>query len=69
MKVLERRWGEVTIKRQGEGKNKFDATKSFSISQTSTDYDLEEYLSILKIATSLTEKTKFDELKSKLERL
>ncbi len=38
MKVQKRRWGEVTIKKQGEGKNNFDKTKSFSIEQTETNY-------------------------------
>ena len=59
MKVQEKRWGEVTIKKQGEGKNIFDKTKSFSIEQTSTNYNIEEYLEILKIATELTNKIKF----------
>ncbi len=66
MKVQERRWGEVTIKKQGEGKNIFDKTKSFSIEQTSTNYTLEEYLEILKVATELTNKINFKELKDKL---
>lgn len=63
MKVAKPRWGEVTIKKQGAGKNKFDQTKSFSIDQTATNYTLEEYLQILKLTTNLTEKIGFAELK------
>jgi len=63
MKVQEKRWGEVTIKKQGEGKNKFDKTLSFSIEQTSTDYTIEEYLKILKISTELTNTISFSKLK------
>jgi hypothetical protein len=67
MRVSKPRWGEVTIKKQGAGKNKFDQTKSFSIEQTATNYTLEEYLTILQISTNLTEKTSFTELKAILE--
>jgi hypothetical protein len=67
MRISKPRWGEVTIKKQGAGKNKFDKTKSFSIEQTATSYSLEEYLAILKIATNLTEKMRFAELKAMLE--
>ena len=66
MRVSKRRWGEVTIKKQGNQKNKFDATKSFSIEQTETNYNIAEYFDILGIVTNLTEKMGFRELKKKL---
>jgi hypothetical protein len=62
MRVLKQRWGEITIKKQGEGKNKFDSTKSFSIEQTETNYSLEQYFDILRLATDLTEKMSFGKL-------
>ncbi|PIN90996.1 hypothetical protein COU57_02450 [Candidatus Pacearchaeota archaeon CG10_big_fil_rev_8_21_14_0_10_32_14] len=68
MKVQKRRWGEITLKKQGEGKNIFDKTKSFSIEQTETNYTMEEYLEILKIATDLTNKISFKELKEILNK-
>jgi hypothetical protein len=34
MKIAQKRWGEVTIKKQGDKKNKFDKTLSFSVEQT-----------------------------------
>lgn len=69
MRVAQKRWGEVMIKKQGAGKNIFDATKSFSIEQTKTNYSIEQYSEILKMATDLTEKIKFSELKRKLGEL
>ena len=66
MKVQKRRWGEVTIKKQGEGKNNFDKTKSFSIEQTKTNYTMEEYLEILQTATDLTNGISFKELMERL---
>lgn len=68
MKVQKRRWGEVTIKKQGEGKNNFDKTKSFSIEQTETNYTMEEYLEILQTATDLTNNISFKELKERLSK-
>ena len=47
MKVMEKRSGEVTIKKQGEAKNIFDRTKSFSVQQTETQYSIDEYVEIL----------------------
>jgi len=69
MKVQEKRWGEITIKKQGESKNKFDVTKSFSIEQTNTNYTMEEYLNILKISTDLTNKINFNKLKKLMIKL
>lgn len=69
MRVQKRRWGEVTIKKQGEGKNKFDVTKSFSIEQTTTNYTLEEYKDILMFITNLTEKKNYKELRKILSKI
>jgi len=66
MKVLDKRWGEVTIKQQGEKKNKFDQTKSFSIAKTNNEYSIEELKDIFEITVNLTEKYKYDQLKKKL---
>lgn len=68
MKVAEKRWGEVTIKKQGNKKNKFDKTLSFSVNQTETNYSIEEYFEILKIVTDLTGAIKFNELKAILHK-
>ena len=68
MRVQEKRWGEVTIKKQGEGKNNFDKTKSFSIEQTDTNYTAEQYWEILKVITNLTNKIPFSKLKNLLEK-
>ena len=65
---VQSRWGEITLKKQGEGKNIFDKTKSFSIEQTETNYTMEEYLEVLKIATDLTNKISFKELKEILNK-
>jgi len=69
MRVIEKRWGEVTIKKQRSKKNEFDGTKSFSINQTETNYSIEEYLEILKISTNLTKELKFKKLKSEINKL
>lgn len=67
MKVQKKRWGEVTIKKQGEGKNKFDMTKSFSVEQTTTAYTIEQYQEILQLVTDLTERISFNSLKKTLQ--
>ncbi len=64
MKVLDKRWGEVTIKQQGEKKNKFDKTKSFSIAKTNNEYSIEELKDILEITVNLTEKYNYIGLKN-----
>ena len=66
MKVANKRWGEVTIKKQGEEKNKFDQTKSFSIVNSNYEYSIEELKEIFEITTNLTEKYTFKDLKKKL---
>ena len=63
MKVLDKRWGEVTIKQQGEKKNKFDQTKSFSIAKTDNEYSIEELKDIFEITVNLTEKYNYNGLK------
>ena len=67
MRVAKSRWGEVTIKKQGSKKNKFDATKSFSVTFAKNEYSIEEYLEILKMITDLTDKFTSTELIKKLE--
>jgi len=69
MRVSTGRWGEITIKKQSKGKNNFDATKSFSITNTKYVYSIEELREILNISVNLTEKYNFKELKKKLEGL
>jgi hypothetical protein len=69
MKIAQKRWGEVTIKKQGDKKNKFDKTLSFSVEQTETNYTLEEYKEILEISTNLTQKIQFKKLKPLLLKL
>jgi len=63
MRVDTGRWGEVTIKKQGEKKNKFDQTKSFSISNSNYNYSIEELKDIFESITNLTEKYSYKELK------
>lgn len=69
MRVVDKRWGEVTIKKQGEEKNKFDKSKSFSIIKSKNEYTTEQLKEILQIATNLTDKYKFEELLKHLEKL
>ncbi len=66
MKVDNGRWGEVTIKKQGEKKNKFDSTKSFSVINSEYEYSIEELKEIFEIATNLTEIYTFNDLKKEL---
>jgi hypothetical protein len=69
MLVSTGRWGEVTIKKQGESKNIFDKTKSFSIMNTTNEYTLEQLHEIYTIVTNLSEKYKFNALKNGLKNL
>ena len=66
MRVDTGRWGEVTIKKQGEKKNNFDQTKSFSIINSNYNYSIEELKEIFEITTNLTEKYTFKDLKKEL---
>jgi len=69
MRVATKRWGEVTIKKQGERKNKFDKTKSFSIDNSEYMYTIEELTEIFNIVTDLSEKHTFKELEGLLSNL
>lgn len=69
MRVTKKRWGEVTIKKQGKGKNNFDQTKSFSIDNSEYEYDIGELKDIFITVTYLTEKYKYSELKNILMKI
>ena len=69
MRVAKKRWGEVTIKKQGERKNKFDKSKSFSVAKSKYEYTLEEFREIFKMIVELTKKYKSGELKEVLKKL
>jgi len=64
MRVDTGRWGEITIKKQGKKKNKFDQTKSFSIINTEHEYSINELKDILEITINLTEKYEYRKLKN-----
>lgn len=66
MKVINQRWGEVTIKKQGIRKNQFDTTKSFSIQKTKNEYNIEQLKTLFERVVNLSEKYTFEELKQKL---
>ena len=66
MRVINKRWGEVTIKKQGDRKNKFDQTKSFSIDNSDYKYSINELKNIYEITTNLTEKYSYNDLNMKL---
>jgi hypothetical protein len=69
MKVANRRWGEVTIKKQGERKNRFDSTKSFSIVRARYDYNITELEGILERVVDLTQVYDFMALTAKIDEL
>jgi len=70
MKVMKKRWGEVIIRKQGNGgKNHFDKSKSFSVQETKYNYTIEEYKELLEIITDLTESFEFKNLKMKLNKI
>jgi len=63
MRVAQKRWGEVTVKKQGlDGKNSFDKTKSFSIQSFGKEYTLEEYVNLIKELTDLSQEYSYSEL-------
>ncbi len=66
MRVDTGRWGEVTIKRQGNKKNKFDKTRSFSIMNTKHEYTIDQLYKIYTVITDLTEEYEFKKLKNEL---
>ncbi len=65
MRVDSRRWGEVSIKKQGKegGKNNFDSTRSFSIVSSPNLYDINQLKEIYELVTNLTEKYSFQDIK------
>lgn len=63
MRVATKRWGEVTIKKQGEQKNQFDKTKSFSIQKTKHEYTTEQLKELFTLVVNLSEKYTFDDQK------
>lgn len=67
MRVADKRWGEVIIRKQGAGKNKFDKSKSFSIIKSNNEYSIEQIQEIIQIATNLTDGYDFEKLKAILE--
>ena len=69
MRVANKRWGEVTIKKQGEEKNKFDKTKSFSIIKYKNEYTLEQLKEIFEMVINLTDNYTFEELRRALKNL
>jgi len=69
MRVATKRWGEVTVKKQGEMKNKFDKTTSFSIADSNNGYDIFKLKELFMIIVNLTDIYSFKELKTKLEKL
>ena len=63
MRVVTKRWGEVSIKKQGSAKNKFDQTKSFSIQKSKHEYTVEQLHELFALVVDLSEKYTFEELK------
>ena len=63
MRVITKRFGEVTIKKQGAHKNQFDKSKSFSIQNTEYDYTIEELREVFMLTINLSEKYPYNELK------
>ncbi len=56
------RWGEITIREQGSGKNNFIKTKSLSIVNSSKQYTVKQYRDLLLLGINLSEKYTFDDL-------
>ena len=67
--MANKRWGEVTIKKQGEEKNRFDKTKSFSIIKSKNEYTLEQLKEIFEMVINLTDNYTFEELRRTLKNL
>ena len=59
----------MTVKMQGQGKNKFDQTKSFSVEQSPFECDIDQLKELLKIVVNLTQKYKFETLRAKIRAL
>jgi len=69
MKVSEKRFAEVIIRKLGNKPNVFDKQKSFSIEQTEISYTIEEYKKLLEVTTNLSKKLSFKELTQKLSKI
>jgi len=69
LRTLKKRWGEVRILRQGEKKNDFDKSKSFSIINNPYHYSLFEVKDILAELIDLTENYDYRSLKKILKDL
>jgi hypothetical protein len=69
MRVAEKRWGEISIKQQGDRKNQFDKTRSFSLIQTDSHYDIDQLKVLLELLIALTEDYSAVELTQKLRRM
>jgi hypothetical protein len=69
MRVATGRWGEVTIKKQGERKNNFDSTKSFSIDSSKYDYNIEEFRELFQLVVNISEHYSFEQVKEELLKL
>ena len=69
MRVATKRWGEITIKKQGSDKetgltkNKFDKVKSFSIQKTKHEYTVEQLYELFSMVVNLSEEYTFEDLK------
>lgn len=55
MRVAEKRWGEVSIKKQGDGKNQFDGSRSFSIAKADHEYSIDQLETTLERIVNLTQ--------------
>lgn len=63
MRVATKRWGEVSIKKQGYEKNKFDKTKSFSIQKSKHEYTVEQLYELFALVVNRSERNTFEDLK------
>ena len=69
MRVVEKRWGEVTIKKQGTMKNQFDASKSFSIEKTKHYYTIGQLKDLMARIVNLTQTGTYAELSAAISEL
>lgn len=66
MRIIEPRWGEVIVRKQGGQKNKFDKSMSFSVSNEPIIYEIGQYWEILKLATELTRFSHYSALRNRM---
>ncbi len=69
MRVQNKRWGEVTIKKQGDRKNKFELTKSFSIELSAHECDIAQMKDLLETVVNLTQLYDFETLRTRISAL